>query len=138
MTTRPFAGTSVRGFGRFLLLAASLTTAVLTQARPSAPTTDATYDVLQIGARWYTNVTVTTKAKEYVFLMHSTGLMNVKVSDLPREVQIDLGYIKQESANPSPTKSFMSALGIPTSKPADKTNEAPAAVAAPTTTAETV
>lgn len=51
-----------------------------------------TFDVLQIGTHTYRNVTVTTKAKNYVFLMHSTGMNNVKVADLPPEVREKLGY----------------------------------------------
>src|SRR5262245_37376012 len=128
MTTQLFAVTSKRGFGRILWAASML----LAAAVNSVPTTDATYDVLQIGTRSYTNVTITTKAKDYVFLMHSTGLMNVKVSELPHEVQVDLGYVKPESANPSPAKSFMSSLGVGTlaGRSAEKTNETVATTSA--------
>jgi hypothetical protein len=51
-----------------------------------------TFDVLQIGAHTYKNVTVTTKAKSYIFILHSAGMNNVKVSDLPPEVRDKLGY----------------------------------------------
>jgi len=46
----------------------------------------------------YTNVTVTTKAKNYIFIYHSTGMENIKVADLPEEIRNELGYI------PEPTK----------------------------------
>jgi hypothetical protein len=50
------------------------------------------FDVLQIGTHTYTNVTVTTKAKQYIFLVHSGGLASVKVSQLPPDVLETLGY----------------------------------------------
>jgi hypothetical protein len=51
-----------------------------------------TFDMLQIGATTYRNVTVTTKAKDYVFILHSTGMNNFRVSDLPGDVLEKLGY----------------------------------------------
>jgi hypothetical protein len=51
-----------------------------------------TFPVLTIGTQTYTNVTVTTKAKNYVMLMHSTGLANIKVSELTPELRDKLGY----------------------------------------------
>jgi hypothetical protein len=57
---------------------------------------DQTFDVLTVGARTYTNVTVTTKAKKYVMLMHSQGLANIKVADLSPELRRTLGYNEVE------------------------------------------
>src|SRR2546421_3702535 len=54
---------------------------------------DETFPVLQVGTRTYTNATITTKAKTYVFVMHSSGMETIKVQDLPREVQQKLGYL---------------------------------------------
>lgn len=48
--------------------------------------------VLKIGARSYTNVTVTTKTPVYIFILHSGGLESIKVKDLPPEVMQELGY----------------------------------------------
>lgn len=50
------------------------------------------FDTLQIGTRVYTNVTVTTKAKNYIFFMHATGMLNVKLSDLSPDLLHQLGY----------------------------------------------
>jgi hypothetical protein len=50
------------------------------------------FDVLQIGATTYQNVTVTTKSKDYVFLLHSKGMTNIKVSDLSGDARTQLGY----------------------------------------------
>jgi len=58
----------------------------------SAIAKEETFDVLQIGTHTYTNVTVTTKAKTYVFIMHSTGMANLKLSEIPPEVLQQLGY----------------------------------------------
>jgi hypothetical protein len=46
----------------------------------------------------YTNVTVTTKTKEYVFILHSTGMANVKVADLSPETRQELGFGKAEDS----------------------------------------
>src|SRR5262249_53067181 len=53
------------------------------------------------GTRTYTNVTVTTKAKSYVFLLHSTGMLNLKVAELPQEVREKLGYTSKPPATAS-------------------------------------
>jgi hypothetical protein len=51
-----------------------------------------TYPVLQTRTGTYTNVTVTTKADNYVFILHSTGMASIKPSDLPLAIQRQLGY----------------------------------------------
>ena len=50
------------------------------------------FDVLQIGTQTYSNVTVTTKAKSYIFLIHAAGMTSIKVSQLPPDLQEKLGY----------------------------------------------
>jgi hypothetical protein len=50
------------------------------------------FDVLQIGTQTYSNVTVTTKAKSYIFLIHAAGMTSIKVSQLPPDIQEKLGY----------------------------------------------
>ena len=57
-----------------------------------------TFDVLQVGTRTYTNVIVTTKAKTYIFLLHSSGMDNIKVADLPPDVRQKLGYVDAAKA----------------------------------------
>src|SRR5882724_10525625 len=51
-----------------------------------------TFDVLQIGTHTYRNVTVTTKSKNYIFIMHSTGMENIKLTELPPDILRKLGY----------------------------------------------
>jgi len=60
--------------------------------RGTAGTAEDRFDVLQIGTQTYSNVTVTTKAKQYVFLLHSAGMVSIKVSQLPPDVLEKLGY----------------------------------------------
>jgi len=56
------------------------------------------FDLLQIGTRMYTNVTVTTKAKSYIFIVHAGGMTSIKTAELPLAVLAQLGY---DSAGPS-------------------------------------
>ena len=51
-----------------------------------------TFPLLQIGTTTYTNVTVTTKARKYIFVLHSSGMANIRVADLPTDVKRTLGY----------------------------------------------
>lgn len=51
------------------------------------------FDELQIGTQTYKNVTVTTKSKNYIFILHSAGMTNIRVVDLPEEVRARLGYV---------------------------------------------
>ncbi len=53
---------------------------------------EVTIDVLQIGTQTYSNVTVTTRSADYVFILHSTGMKNFKVSQLTAEQRELLGY----------------------------------------------
>jgi hypothetical protein len=48
--------------------------------------------LLQTRTGAYTNVTVTKKTREWVFILHSMGVCNVKVSDLSPEARLKLGY----------------------------------------------
>jgi len=54
--------------------------------------TEDRFDVLQIGTRTYTNVTVTTKAKNYIFILHAGGMTSLKTAELPPDLQQKLGY----------------------------------------------
>ncbi len=55
------------------------------------------YDVLQVGTQTYSNVTVTTKAQSYVFILHSGGMASLKVSALPPELRETLGYAVEQA-----------------------------------------
>jgi hypothetical protein len=54
-------------------------------------TLEQSFDVLQIGTTTYRNVTITTKNKNYIFLVHSAGMASIKVSDLSSDVLEKLG-----------------------------------------------
>src|SRR6185436_17437670 len=57
-----------------------------------ADVVEQTFPLLQTKTGMYTNVTVTKKTDEWVFIMHSTGVCNVNVSDLSPEMRTSLGY----------------------------------------------
>ena len=66
--------------------------ACLLPLRQAAGAIEESFDQLQVGTQTYKNVTVTTKSKGYVFILHSTGMTNIRVSDLPDDVRVKLGY----------------------------------------------
>jgi hypothetical protein len=74
------------------------------EVRMSGPVAEETFALLQIGTNSYTNVTITTKAKDYVFILHSGGMMNIKVADLPPDLRVRLGYsvakTREQTNNP--------------------------------------
>ena len=51
-----------------------------------------TFPVLETKTGAYTNVTVTKKTKEWVFILHSKGVCNIKATDLSTDARIALGY----------------------------------------------
>jgi hypothetical protein len=77
-----------------------LIAAALVWASPAWADVDQKFDLLQVGTETYTNVTVTTKAPKYIFIMHSGGMANIKLSELSEETQEQLGYkVKKPSTN---------------------------------------
>jgi hypothetical protein len=58
----------------------------------SARASEDTFPVLQVGAETYRNVTVTTKAKNYIFILHTNGMASIKVSQLSEDLREKLGY----------------------------------------------
>ena len=58
----------------------------------SSAAIEQTFDILQIGTHTYRNVTVTTKSKNYIFIMHSTGMENIKLAEVPPDIRTKLGY----------------------------------------------
>ena len=59
------------------------------------------FAVLQIGARTYTNVTVTTKRANYIFIVHAGGMNSIKTAELPLEIRQALGYAVPAKARAS-------------------------------------
>jgi hypothetical protein len=72
---------------------------VLARADSLAANAEETFAVLQIGTRTYTNVTVTTKARDYIFIVHSEGMTNVRIPDLPDDIREQLGYNQNSQAS---------------------------------------
>jgi hypothetical protein len=78
---------------RFLVCAGFCLVALHLSAETALPVkVEPHLDALTIGTHTYSNVTVTTQNKDYIFFHHSQGMMNVKVSQLPVEVRQFLGY----------------------------------------------
>jgi hypothetical protein len=61
---------------------------------------DETFPVLEVGSQTYSNVLVTGKNKETVFIQHEKGIATLKVKDLPAQVAKQLGY----AVEPPPQK----------------------------------
>jgi hypothetical protein len=51
------------------------------------------FPLLQIGTQFFTNATVTTHTSNYVFIIHSGGMANIKVANLDDEAREKLGYV---------------------------------------------
>ena len=64
----------------------------ITAPRMILAAAEESFGLLNIGTRTYTNVTVTTKTKTQIFIMHSTGMHTIKVADLPPALLAKLGY----------------------------------------------
>jgi hypothetical protein len=73
-------------------LGLALFAALCLQSASGATLVEQKFDVLKTRTGTYTNVTVTTKADRYVFILHANGMTNIKITDLPADVQRTLGY----------------------------------------------
>lgn len=78
-----------------------LLAALLCLSVASAGVVDVKLELLQTKAGVYSNVTVTTTAKDYIVIQHARGLTSVKVADLPTDIQKALGYVTSEPAGNS-------------------------------------
>jgi len=85
-----------RYLGRLLWLLFTLlsTGAIAAPGEMTMGDTEPTFPVLQTKAGSYTNVTVTKRTKEWIFILHSAGVCNIKASDLSTDARIALGYEK--------------------------------------------
>lgn len=53
---------------------------------------DQKFELIQTETGVYSNVTVTTKSKDYIVIQHASGLTSLKVADLPPDLHEALGY----------------------------------------------
>jgi hypothetical protein len=79
----------VKLFERFFVLVVTC----LLQIGQSVQATEETFEELQAGSQTYKNVTVTTKSKEYIFIVYSGGMTSLRVSELPEDAREKLGYV---------------------------------------------
>jgi hypothetical protein len=103
-----------RYLGRlFWLLLVMLSTRVV--ARPGEilmGKQEQTFPVLQTKTGTYTNVTVTKQTKDWIFILHSAGVCNLRASDLSTEARITLGY---EAPPKTPAEARAEAAAAPAS-----------------------
>jgi hypothetical protein len=84
---------NMRTAGRILLVLAASLWAVASPAEGIGNRAqEQTFDLLTIGTSTYTNVTVTSKTKDSIFIEHSKGMQNIKVASLSPEVRQQLGF----------------------------------------------
>lgn len=57
-----------------------------------------TYESLNVGLRSYTNVTILNRSKSDLFIRHAGGMANIKVRDLDKSTQLQLGYMLADAA----------------------------------------
>lgn len=82
----------------------------------SAVQIEETFDVLETKTGTYENVTVTSKTKDWIFILHAAGMGNIKIVDLPDEVQLKLGYnLSKEQPKPVsvPTMEALTDIKVP-------------------------
>ena len=76
-----------------LLLAPSAIAAAAEQPRAE------TFEVLTVGGLSYTNVTVQNKTKTDLFISHDGGIANIKIKQLDKSSQLQLGYQLETSSS---------------------------------------
>jgi len=91
-------GVKALGTGRYFARAVSFLL-LLISLRAFAANGE-TFGVLQVGESTYQNVKVTTKAKDYIFIVHSSGMTSIKVKELPDDIREKLGYAHASMPKP--------------------------------------
>jgi hypothetical protein len=81
-----------------LLVLLSTTSVAVAGEMTMGGNTEQTFPLLQTKTGTYTNVTITKKTKDWIFILHSAGVCNIKASDLSAETRIALGYDKPDVA----------------------------------------
>jgi hypothetical protein len=74
------------GLALFALATLTTTTGRAAEARPEF------YPTLKVGSITYTNVKVMNKAKYDLFVQHAGGMASIKVKELDKSTQLQLGY----------------------------------------------
>ena len=92
-----------------------------TAAAANAAHVEEKFDVLETRAGSYKNVTVTTHARNSIFIMHSMGMATIFLTDLSPEIQQQLGYAssgakKEESKSSAQMTKLAAAIHLPDMK----------------------
>lgn len=72
-----------------------------------------TFPLLKTRTGVYTNVTVTKMTRDWIFILHATGVCNVKAEDLPPDVRLKLGYDKPAPPEDPKAKAAAAAKASP-------------------------
>ncbi len=73
-----------------------------------------TLPLLSTKSGTYTNVTVTTKKKDYIFILHAGGMGNIRVSELTDEALVELGYATEPKKTSSGSPIVLAKEILPT------------------------
>ena len=92
-----------------------------TAASASAAHLEEKFDALQTRTGTYRNVTVTTHGRNSIFIMHSTGMATIFLTDLSPEIQQQLGYTpagenKPATKSSEPMRQIAAAIHLPEMK----------------------
>lgn len=85
---------------------------------------DATFPLLETKTGTYSNVTVTTKAADYIVIQHARGLTSIKVAELTPMTLKDLGYVLPENEATSTATAAAKATALVNSLPTRDIEEA--------------
>ena len=90
--------------------------ALLTQTLSAARIVEESFAVLKTKTGTYTNATVTTKAKDYVFVLYDGGMANIKLNELMPDTLRELGYsVPDDPANATNHLAALASKAIPAS-----------------------
>jgi hypothetical protein len=101
---------------RITMMWLPLAALLVVQDRGLAVDIEETFEVLETKTGTYENVTVTSKTKDWIFILHAAGMGNVKILDLPEDVQLKLGYnLTKEQPKPAsvPTMDALTDIKLP-------------------------
>ena len=89
--------------------------ALLSPIDSAGAAVEESFALLQTKTASYTNVTVTSKTKDWVFILHAGGMGNIKVADLSSEAQAQLGYEMPKEKKPiaMPTLETLKDIKVP-------------------------
>ena len=96
-------------FSRIFWAATLLTMALMRTGHAEEPKPEI-IESLTVGPNTYTNVQLMNRTKSDVFIKHAGGVINIKIKDLDKSTQLQLGYQMAVDASTSPVTQTWSAV----------------------------